>query len=118
LEVKPTGKESKESKEKSSQSSAAHLVEGLCEKVVEMSLEGLCSGVRSTLTGLTAVAIDIIAYLYTYASQSYNQPYRTLLVQWWDRTWQWVDSQKILYDAVRTSVRPIMMMADCVPRDS
>jgi hypothetical protein len=67
LEVKPTGKESKESKEKGSQSSAAHLVEGLCENVVEKSLEGLCSGVCSMLTGLTAVAINI-AYLYTYAS--------------------------------------------------
>jgi hypothetical protein len=34
LEVKPTGKKSKENKEKSGQSSAAHLVERLCVKVV------------------------------------------------------------------------------------
>ena len=65
LKVKPTGKDSKESKEKGSQGSAAHLVEGLCEKVgSEKSVKGLCSSVCSTLTGLTTVAIDI-ASLYT-----------------------------------------------------
>jgi hypothetical protein len=42
----------------------------VCEgsRGVEKRAEGLCSGVRSTLTDLTVVAIDI-AYLYTFASK-------------------------------------------------
>jgi hypothetical protein len=54
--VKPTGKQCKEGEEIGGQNSAAHLV------------ERLCSGVCSTLTDLTVVAIDI-AYLYTFASK-------------------------------------------------
>jgi hypothetical protein len=73
LEVKPTGKKSKE---KGSQSSAAHLVERLllivCEgsRAAEKIVEGLCSDVCSN-SMLTGIAIDI-AYLYTYTSKSHS----------------------------------------------
>jgi hypothetical protein len=71
--VKPTGKECNECEEKGS---AAHLVKGLCVKVVRSQRKDWkdCSSVCSTLTGLTAMAIDI-AYLYTYASQAIRNPF-------------------------------------------
>ncbi len=81
---KPTGKESEEGEEKDSQRSEAHLVEGLGVSVVgsratEKIVEGLCSSICSTLTGLTTMAIDI-AFFYTYAPQSHNQPTEPF---WW-----------------------------------
>ena len=49
------------------------------ERRQEMSVMRVYSGARSTLTGLTAMAMDI-AYFYTFESQSHSQAYQTTLV--------------------------------------